>query len=356
MRAAGDGSPEATIIIPTRRDAARLKRTLRLLEERTRDVAYQLIIFLDDPEPEVVSFVREHVAGATVLASDVNVGLPGAVNRARPHAEAPLLVVIHDDSEVCDGWLGHLVGAASEHPEAGIIGALNLRTNGLIRGAGFVVFADAVTAPIGEGAAPDDPRYLERRQVDTCAGCCILIRAAMFDAVGGYNEKFFPIGHGDVELALCARRHGWHVLLEPKAVVIHDPERGSLPRHFKAWAFARNQDRIRRDWADQLERDHEPRTGAWEADIERASERARSRVVRPTPNPPARDTTRDETEVGLLWTYVAAHGPVMEELEATVDELRQLISRQHDELMERNAVIAAWGEELETWRERAGTQ
>ncbi len=51
-------------------------------------------------------------------------------------------------------------------------------------------------------------------------GCCILIRAAVFQHIGLIREDFF-MDHEEVDFCLRAQRNGWKTLLFKRAQVVH---------------------------------------------------------------------------------------------------------------------------------------
>ena len=248
-----DGAaPAASILIATRRGPGRLERCLALIASHTADVPHEIILALDAPDDDVRHFVSERVTGAQVVESESNVGVAGAHRLARRQATAPLLVLLHDDTEVTPGWLGRLVATAIETPDAGIFGPLVLLEDGKVRAGGYRLEPDAGVVAVGEGAPPDDPRFAGPYPVDFCAGCCLLVRSSLWDELDGTDESFFPAGYGDVDFALAAQLLGWSVLCEPRAVVVHGLGVGTLPPDFKRWSFARNQRRIVERWGRRL--------------------------------------------------------------------------------------------------------
>src|SRR5262249_11859966 len=151
-----------------------------------------------------------------------NLGLAGAGNRGRALAKGELLVLLHDDAEVEPGWLEALVEAADRHPEAGAIGGKVLFPDGRLQSAGMILWRDATTSPPWtKGTTPDPAAFDRPRAVDYCGTCSLLVRAAVWDAAGGLDERLFPVYFVDVDLAMAIRRMGRVVLYEPRSVIRH---------------------------------------------------------------------------------------------------------------------------------------
>jgi N-acetylglucosaminyl-diphospho-decaprenol L-rhamnosyltransferase len=66
-------------------------------------------------------------------------------------------------------------------------------------------------------------RATERTRVPWVTGCCLLLRRACLQDVGGLDEQFF-LYYEDVDLCRRASRRGWSVWYEPNLKVVHhDP-------------------------------------------------------------------------------------------------------------------------------------
>jgi GT2 family glycosyltransferase len=56
-------------------------------------------------------------------------------------------------------------------------------------------------------------------------GCALLVTRACFDAVGGFSTEL-QVYYEDVDFCLAARRAGFAIVVEPRAIVAHDGLRG----------------------------------------------------------------------------------------------------------------------------------
>lgn len=64
------------------------------------------------------------------------------------------------------------------------------------------------------------PRSFERCEVPWATGCCLLVRRACVEDLGGLDENFF-LYYEDVDLCRRARQRGWTVWYEPNLAVVH---------------------------------------------------------------------------------------------------------------------------------------
>ena len=57
--------------------------------------------------------------------------------------------------------------------------------------------------------------------MDYCSGACILVRRELLRTLGGLDTRFTPAYYEDTDLCFEARRHGYRVLYQPEAVIVH---------------------------------------------------------------------------------------------------------------------------------------
>jgi GT2 family glycosyltransferase len=266
--------PRASILISADRNDELLGRCLEsVVRNAPADVPFETIVLLNGSPDSVARLVKEHVAGATILESDVNRGVAGGYNLARESATAEFLVLLHDDAEVWPGWLEWLVRAADDHPEAGAVGSRVLNPDGTLQHAGSIVWRDGTTRPVGAGESAGSSAYTERRVVDFCGSVSLLVRAATWDAIGGADERFFPVSYVDVDLGMKVRQHGQVVLYEPRSQITHHRWGVETSRTFRLFVVRRNHKRFAEKWQASLD-SHVPRA---EGNVEQAIEHAQHR-------------------------------------------------------------------------------
>jgi GT2 family glycosyltransferase len=286
-------SPLVSVIIPVTVPAIAgttapdlLLAGLRALERHgPRDIPFETIAVLNGGARDYEALVQA-VDGLRIESSPANFGLAGAGHRGRALARGELLVLLHDDAEITPGWLEALVAAARRHPEAGAIGGKVLFPDGRLQSAGMILWRNATTSPPWSGASPPASAFDTPRPVDYCGTSSLLIRAATWDAVGGFDERFFPVYFVDVDLAMAIRQLGQSVLYEPRSVIRHH-QGASGNLRFRRFVTDRNRRRFLAKWQSALE-SHEPWDGGSPASIERALARAGRVSQRGTP-PESRD-------------------------------------------------------------------
>ncbi|MFL5844056.1 MAG: glycosyltransferase family 2 protein [Solirubrobacteraceae bacterium] len=294
--------PEASIVIATARDGARLTAALDRLPSTLAGVACELIVVLNGAAQDVIGAARARTDIDHLLESEANLGFAGATNLGARAATGEFVVLLHDDTEPVAGWLARLLETVREHPQIGVIGPLTLRRDGTVQVAGATLTADGSPWAPAQGCAPDDPAVGTGRATDYCGSNAVVVRRAAWEAIGGLEEALFPAGYVDVDLAFSARRAGWEVWFEPRAAVVHEGGHGTLAPGFRAWVAARNRAVFTEKWAAALEAFEPADPGDIDGTIARAVERARQR--RPDPGPLPSAAAPRPSEVALLHAYV----------------------------------------------------
>ncbi|MEN9799828.1 MAG: hypothetical protein RL653_3525 [Pseudomonadota bacterium] len=141
------------------------------------------------------------------------------------HARGDLLVFLNNDVEVVDpGWLDELVSQA-QRPDVGAVGPLLLFPDGAIQHAGVVLGLHGFAGhpfwrfPDQAQMTPFGHAYWARNLL-AVTGACLAVRRPLFDAVGGFDERFEVCG-SDVELCLRLGAGGRRVVYTPHARLLH---------------------------------------------------------------------------------------------------------------------------------------
>ncbi|KOV79897.1 N-acetylglucosaminyl-diphospho-decaprenol L-rhamnosyltransferase [Nocardia sp. NRRL S-836] len=182
-----------------------------------------------DGVPEQVAAEREHV---TFVPTGGNLGYGGGANRgvaALPH-DVGWILISNPDIEFSPGSVDVLIDAASRWPRGGMFGPLIREPNGEIypsarllpsvgRGIGHALFAVVWPGNPWTRAYRQEQEPVER-EAEWLSGSCFLMRREAFDAVGGFDERYFMYFE-DVDLGDRVARAGWLNVYVPEAEVVH---------------------------------------------------------------------------------------------------------------------------------------
>ena len=216
------GSPKISVIIPTvgttkPRSTTRLvdEAVASLRESSTQDIE---IIAVTTGEIDPIPGVDEQV----VYATD-NFNFAEAINLGRQHASGEYLLLLNDDTSVAQGDPVTALLEIAETSGVGITGALLTYPNGKIQHAGIVMLP---TGPhhVHIAHSGDYPGYfgstLTPRNYSAVTAAAMLVRADLFDALGGFDTTFAR-DYNDVDFCLRARDRGVRVAWTPYAHFIH---------------------------------------------------------------------------------------------------------------------------------------
>lgn len=233
--------------------------TLRCLMALTKTLSPELdfeVILVDNASSDGTRALLAGLEGDVQILRNVrNQGFGPACNQGAAVASGEYLCFLNNDTEPQMGWLDPLLEALDEDPHRGAVQPRLLFPDGRLGDAGGLVFANGEAWVYGKGHPfPDAPEFACRRAPDYLSGACVVVRAAAFRQVGGFDDLYAPAYYEDTDLSFALRAAGWTLLYEPTSTVMHiegatagtDTTDG-----FKAFQV-RNQLRFAAKWATEL--------------------------------------------------------------------------------------------------------
>ena len=225
-----------SIVIPTIASRGLIETCVASIRKLTRYRNFEIVCVDNIKEPN--SPGKPWLA----RAADRVVEYPGPFNWSvlsnvgAEAARGEYLLFLNDDIEVVDSrWL-HALMEHAERPEVGVVGPRLLYPDGRVQHGGmYLVDRDARHA--FRFAEHDDPGPFglaaAERNVAAVTGACMLMRRAVFDAVGRFAEGH-AVTNNDVDLCLRMWRAGKRVVYTPHTRLIHHEmaSRGDLGDSF----------------------------------------------------------------------------------------------------------------------------
>jgi hypothetical protein len=220
-----DGTPGVGIVIVHYRGLA---DTMECLASVARTTYLPLTVYVVDQgvRDGTVDAVREGFPSVRVIENGANIGYAGGANVGIRRAladEAAYVLLLNPDATVAPDLVSALVAFAEAHPDIGIAGPVVCRSDrpdvvwavgGRIdwRGQSHLALTgrSAADPDIGRGDAP----------VDFVVGCGMLVRRAVLETVGLYDEAYF-LYYEDADLCARARRAGWKIRWASSARMWH---------------------------------------------------------------------------------------------------------------------------------------
>jgi N-acetylglucosaminyl-diphospho-decaprenol L-rhamnosyltransferase len=147
------------------------------------------------------------------------------------------VLILNPDCIVEPGAVPRLVAFAGEHPRAGVAGPRLLDPDGTLQRsrrrfptvAGTLVRRSPLRLLLDDVESAQSSHYLaglpdEPVPCDWMLGACLLVRRALLDEIGGFDEGF-PMYGEDIELQYRAMRAGWERWYVPDAIAVHAYQR-----------------------------------------------------------------------------------------------------------------------------------
>jgi N-acetylglucosaminyl-diphospho-decaprenol L-rhamnosyltransferase len=178
----------------------------------------------------------ERFENIRLLRTGSNLGYGGAVNRAVTSLDdqdsAGFLIIANPDVVWGPGSIDVLLDAAQRWPRAAAFGPLIRDPDGsvypsarhlpsLIRGGMHAVVGPLWKRNPWTAAYRQDHVEPSERPVGWLSGSCLLVRRSAFDAIGGFDERYFMYME-DVDLGDRFGKAGWLNVYVPAAEVLHD--------------------------------------------------------------------------------------------------------------------------------------
>jgi GT2 family glycosyltransferase len=218
--------PSVSIVIPTRHNTPLLDRLLPTLVD-TDYADFEVVVIDNSGETKAKAnwYARwKDRLDLKVLWWEHPFNYSAVNNHAASHSRGEVLVFLNDDTEATSpDWLRQLVGWASR-PGIGTVGAQLIDGDGLIQHGGVVVGMDGSAGHLFAGGAPHSNTLLGHtdwtRNVLASTAACVALRREVFDACGGFDERFVLCG-SDVNLGLQAHVRGHRNVVLPSVGMRH---------------------------------------------------------------------------------------------------------------------------------------
>jgi GT2 family glycosyltransferase len=207
-----------------------LPRCLSTLLEHARGLSLDLVVVDNSASGAARELVERDFPQARAISSE-NRGFAHACNLAAATCDAPWLLFLNPDTEVIKGSLAEL--AAGLPAETGIAGVRQLDDSGALIPTMrlFPSASRAVGDSLGLERIPRRPDWLGERELrleryesefegDWTIGSFMLVRREAFDAVGGFDLRFFLYSE-EVDLCLRVGRAGWKIVHSPAVTILH---------------------------------------------------------------------------------------------------------------------------------------
>ena len=216
-----------SFVIPSRDNPDMLRRAVQSLHATTGtfDVRFTIVDHASrkaETQNCLAQLARDYPVDVVRAEGDFN--FSRLMNIGRAHSNGELIFSINDDIEARqDGWLEPLVRFLQD-AATGAAGPCLLFPDGRLQHAGVALGFDAVAGHPGHMQRLDDPQLppilLRTRQVSAVTGAVLGARAAVWDAIGGWDETL-AVDFNDVDFCLRVAALGLRNIYCASSVLVH---------------------------------------------------------------------------------------------------------------------------------------
>jgi N-acetylglucosaminyl-diphospho-decaprenol L-rhamnosyltransferase len=193
----------------------------RLLSDERLFDAFDRVIVVDNGSADATLDIA-HDGGAIVLDRGVNGGFAVGVNVGARATHGDRFAVLNPDIGSLTPEVTRRLEAHLDHPAVGVVAPALERPDGELQDS-----AREVPSPLDLARrrfwkqVPDEVRSARPVIVDWVVAACLAIRRDAFEAVGGFDERYF-LYFEDVDFGVRMRRAGYGVVYDPTLRVRHE--------------------------------------------------------------------------------------------------------------------------------------
>jgi N-acetylglucosaminyl-diphospho-decaprenol L-rhamnosyltransferase len=212
--------PAVSVIVVNYNGARWLPGCLDAIAAQAGAPSFETLVVDNGSTDDSIALARTSYPTAQLVETGTNLGFTGGNNAGARVATGEWLAFLNNDTIVEPAWLAHLWDAALAHPDCALITSriVFLHDPSTIDSAGDGYLRAGAAFKHGHGAPAD--AFASSREVFGACGGAFMIRRAAFEALGGFDERFFAV-YEDVDLSYRARLRGLRVWYAADAVVRH---------------------------------------------------------------------------------------------------------------------------------------
>ena len=251
-----EGDPKVSILIPNKDHTDDLEKCLQSIWKKTTWNNYEVIVIENNStDPATFAYyekAKQRYDGLKVVTyPEKGFNFSGINNFGRKAAAGDYLLLLNNDVEVRNGdWLTELLRQCAHKGGAAICGAMLYYPDETLQHAGVITGLGGYAGHSHKYKQKGGSGYLFRiatvQDFSAVTGACLLVKASVYDEVGGLDEQF-AVAFNDVDFCLRVRDAGCRIAWTPYAELTHYESKsrgGDEKDPAKAARFAAEQQRL----------------------------------------------------------------------------------------------------------------
>jgi len=247
-----------SVVIPVKNNWDYTKICLDSIVRYT-DVPYEIIVVDNGSEEPLYQYIkkwrdRNPKIAIRYLCLNENKGFAGGCNEGTRAASGDYLVFLNNDTLVTPGWLKGLLKPLALDNTIGIAGPMSNYVNGRQKINDCPInFKSPKDIDFGRLAAyglnisnQNQNSYLS---TEVIMGLCLAIKKELFDAIGGFDERFYPGNFEDNDLSMRIHMMGLKRLICRNVFIYHFGNKTFTPYTMNYYeAYKKNFVRFKEKW------------------------------------------------------------------------------------------------------------
>ena len=251
-----EGDPKVSILIPNKDHTDDLEKCLQSIWKKTTWDNYEVIVIENNStDPATFAYyekAKQRYDGLKVVTyPEKGFNFSGINNFGRKAAAGDYLLLLNNDVEVRNGdWLTELLRQCAHKGGAAVCGAMLYYPDETLQHAGVITGLGGYAGHSHKYKQKGGSGYLFRiatvQDFSAVTGACLLVKASVYDEVGGLDEQF-AVAFNDVDFCLRVRDAGCRIAWTPYAELTHYESKsrgGDEKNPAKAARFAAEQQRL----------------------------------------------------------------------------------------------------------------
>lgn len=213
-------NPQVSIVIPVYNQFDFTYHCVESIIKNSGDITYEILIG-NDCSTDLTTQIEQIIPGVRCITTEKNLRFVLNCKNTAKYANGIYLLFLNNDTQVQPNWLKPLVDLIESADDIGMVGAKLVYPDGTLQEAGGILWRDGSAWNYGHGQNPALPEFNYVKEVDYISGAAIMLSRALWEEIGGFDERFVPAYCDDSDLAFTIRKMGYRVMYQPKSVVVH---------------------------------------------------------------------------------------------------------------------------------------
>lgn len=210
--------------------------TLQCLQKIAANFPLEIIVVDNHSTDNVVPFNQSFFPNIRFIQNDKNLGFSRANNLGVQYASADQLLILNPDTIISEAVIKSALNLLNDSPKTAAVGVKMLDGNGEYLPESVRRFPNLSSSFMKLLGLNRWTKYYGEPQngatIEVMAGACIFIKKNVFEAIGGFDERYFMYGE-DIDLSYQLNKNGYEAAYLSSEEIIHFKGRSSVKSNWK---------------------------------------------------------------------------------------------------------------------------